>query len=332
MRPLRIVQVGLGPIGRAVVRAAVACPDTEVVATVDTRPRVVGLSAADVLGIGDVPGRVTDDLAAALAWHHPDVAIVATVSDPAANTETCAQALGMGVNVVTTCEELAHPRRTRPALARTLADAAKQGPATMLATGVNPGFVLDVLPITACAPVSLLHTVRVRRVVDVATRRPPLQAKVGMGLDPAEAEARRARGELGHRGLLESLLLLCDALGVDGEDARDEIEVVVAEDDVRSGDVLVPAGRVLGIHQTASDRSGRVSLDLWMVAGAPSPEDRVDVEGDPCMRLVIQGGTPGEAGTCGAVLAGARYVATAPPGLHTALDVVGIRGGGLAPR
>jgi len=66
--------------------------------------------------------------------------------------------------VVSSCEELSFPELQHPQLAQELDEAALQGGATLLGTGVNPGFVLDLLPVVvagACAEVMRVRCLRV---------------------------------------------------------------------------------------------------------------------------------------------------------------------------
>ena len=79
-----------------------------------------------------------------------------------------------------------------------------------------------------------------------------------------------------------------------------------------------------GLRQSAVGiRGGQelVRLDLEMSIAAPDPHDRVVIDGDPPLDVVIRDGTHGDRGTVGTVLSAIAPVVAAPPGLKTVLDL-----------
>ena len=313
---LDIIQVGLGPIGVAMARKAVA-RGHRVVGGVDTNPALLGKSLAEVLGCparGHVVGTPEEAPAG-------DVALVTTVSDLGRVVVTCIPFLRRGVAVVSTCEELIYPWKSLPTESRTLDEAARMGGVACLGTGINPGFVLDYLPVILSAPVEEVRSLRAWRVVDAGLRRGPLQKKVGAGLTPAEFAARVAQGGFGHRGFMESLHLLCAAFGLDTAGATTFIEPVISERAIATEHATVAIGSVAGIHQGASDASGRIQLDLKMYVGALNPADVVEIEGTPRIRVEVQGGYHGDIATCAIALNAAEKIRRAGPGLRTMLDM-----------
>jgi GMP synthase (glutamine-hydrolysing) len=79
----------------------------------------------------------------------------------------------------------------------------------LLGPGVNPGFVMDLLPLVTTGVCRDVRSIRIERVQDASTRRVPFQKKIGAGLDRVgdrvaelvgmarEDELRRPEG-LGH--------------------------------------------------------------------------------------------------------------------------------------
>jgi 4-hydroxy-tetrahydrodipicolinate reductase len=62
-------------------------------------------------------------------------------------------------------------------------------------------------------------------------------------------------------------------------------------------------------------------LDLEMSVAAPDPHDRIVIEGDPPLDVLVRGGTHGDRGTVGTVLSAIPAVIAAAPGLKTVLDI-----------
>jgi 4-hydroxy-tetrahydrodipicolinate reductase len=177
---------------------------------------------------------------------------------------------------------------------------------------------MDRLPLTMAAACVRVDRVHVERVVDAAKRRLPLRAKVGAGLTADEFRAGVAERSLGHRGLAESCALVGLGLGWTFDEIRSTIEPVIAD---RPG---VPAGRVAGLRQSAvglRDGKEAVRLDLEMSMGAPDPHDRVIIDGDPPLDVLVRGGTHGDRGTVGTVVSAIPSVVASGPGLKTILDL-----------
>jgi 2,4-diaminopentanoate dehydrogenase len=311
---VRVALVGLGAIGREVLKAVRARPSLELSGAFD--PAFVGRDAGEVAEIGPVGVKVASTLSAALAG--ADVALVLTLSSVAEMVPIVDAAGAAGVDVVSTCEDLAYADLATPELARQLDARARAAGITVVGTGVNPGLVMDRLPLALAAACVRVDAVRVTRVVDAAKRRGPLRAKVGAGLTVEAFNAGVADKRLSHRGLPESCALVGLGLGFTFDEVRATIEPVT---EARPG---IEAGRVAGLRQSAIGLSGGrelVRLDLEMSVGAPEPQDRIVIAGDPPLDLVIRGGTHGDRATVGTVLNAIPAVIAAAPGLLTVIDL-----------
>jgi hypothetical protein len=312
---VNVAIVGLGAIGQEVLKAVQARPGLRLASVAD--PAFVGRDAGDVAGVGACGVTVVASAAEAFAGGL-DVALVLTGSSVSDVEPVVDAAAARGVDVISTCEDLAYADLSAPEMARRIDGRAREGGITVIGTGVNPGFVMDRLPLTLAAACVRVDHVHITRIVDAAKRRVPLRAKVGAGLTVEEFEAGVAARRLGHRGFSESCALVGLGLGLPLDDIRTTIEPVVAD---RPG---VPAGRVAGLRQSAvGARGGReiVRLDLEMSISAPDPRDAIVIQGDPPLDVVIRGGTHGDRGTVGTVLSAIPAVIAAPPGLKTILDL-----------
>ena len=90
--------------------------------------------------------------------------------------------------------------------------AAEAAGVTVVGTGVNPGFVLDLLPVIMTRPCVEVSSVRCARIVNAMRRRKQLQLKLGAGIDIEEFERRKSVGAIGHVGLRESAALIARGL------------------------------------------------------------------------------------------------------------------------
>lgn len=318
-QPTRVTLVGLGAIGREVLKALLEKDSVRVVAVVD--PAFMGQDAGLVAGVAALGVRVVSRFLEALMIPS-DVAVVLTTSGTAEMVPLIEQAAGRGVHVISSCEDLAYPDLTTPELAARIDAAAQKGGITVLGTGVNPGFVMDRLPLALAAACVSVQRVWVERVVDAAKRRGPLRAKVGAGLSVDEFQAGVASRRFGHRGLPESCALVGTGLGLSFDEIKSTIAPVVATASApRAG---IDVGRVAGLRQSAVGLiagAAVVTLDLEMSVDAPDPHDRIRIEGDPPLDMVLAGGTHGDRATIGTVINAIPKVLTAPRGLRSVIDL-----------
>lgn len=322
---IKVAQFGLGPIGIETLKLAAAKPWADVVGGIDIDPAKVGQDLGELTQTVRLRGRrVFASLPELLAHAKPDVIFhtaVSKVKDAVPQLEPMARA---GISVVSSCEELLLPQLREPALAAQLDAVCKAHGARIVGTGVNPGFVMDVLPVCMTGVCREVRAVHVQRVVNAATRRGPLQRKIGSGWAPEEFERRFQAGTAGHAGLKESLALIAHCLGWNITDLVETGKAVVADHDIRTPHVEVKQGQCCGIHQYAeAKRDGKVclTLDIKMYLDAPNPHDACQIDGEPPLNLLIQGGVAGDAATAASVVNAAPRVLKAPPGLLLMTDL-----------
>ena len=320
------LHVGLGPIGREIVVAAVKSGRCEPVAAADISPELAGRSLAEIVGhegVPDVP--VIADLqqaAQAAVEAGAKVALVATgsrVADVAGQFETL---MAAGLNCVSTCEELIFPWLGAAAEADTLDGLAREHGVSLLGVGVNPGFVLDLMPFVMTRVCQTVSAIYATRIVNASLRRMQLQAKIGSGLEPDEFRARAADNAIGHVGLGESAALLADSLGWPWDQIEQSIEPVIADVDVQTEYFNVKRGQVRGQAQklTLTAPQGRIELQLIMALDEPSM-DAVRIEGEPPVAVLVEGGIHGDRATAGTVVNFVGPCVKAAPGLRTVTDV-----------
>ena len=307
------------------------------VGAIDIDPDKIGRDVADLLDGEVAPTGITvsDDATHVLADAAPDVVLHTTTSFLDGVAEQLVPCAAAGAHVVSSTEELSFPYDRHPELAERLDAAGREHGVTLVGTGVNPGYAMDTLALTATGVCTEVQSVRVERVVDAGARRKPLQEKVGAGISEDAFAARKATGPFGHIGLRESLLMLADGLGWPLDRTEETLDPVIAEAPVETPFLHVRPGEVAGIHHAIAgfvDGAAVLSLDLKMYVGASDPRDAVTVDGDPPIDLVVQGGIFGDTATVGALINTAPLAARAAPGLRTMADLPVPRAFGTRPR
>ncbi|MFW6421750.1 MAG: dihydrodipicolinate reductase [Candidatus Bipolaricaulota bacterium] len=319
---LQVVQYGVGEIGLEIARLAVNRDNYELIGAIDLDPSKVGRDIGELLDQEKVGVEVSDDSQRVLS-REPDIILHSTGShmrNVQAQFEECVE---IGADVISTTEELSYPFLQSPDIAEHLDSLAVEHDSTVLGTGVNPGYVMDLLPVVATGVSRKVDSISVLRVQDATKRREPLQAKIGAGLSLDEFDEQVAGGG-GHIGLIESIALIGNGLGWRLEEIDQKIEPMVAENKTQSSYFTVERGEALGIKHTGwgvKDGEKVIDLDLRMYLGAENPRDLVKVEGNPSFEMEVEGGLHGDIATPAVVVNSVPSVNKASPGLKTVLDL-----------
>ncbi|MBX3463998.1 MAG: dihydrodipicolinate reductase [Planctomycetes bacterium] len=324
--PLRIVSFGLGPIGLAAARLVLQKSSLQLVGAIDADPGKAGRDLAELLDREAPTGLVVEaDGTGALPRLRPDVVLHCTSSFLPAVREQLLAAIQAGADIVSSAEELLAPELQHPLLAAELDEAARKAGVSLLGTGVNPGFAMDFVAVVASAVTADVRAVKCTRVVDAATRRLPLQKKVGAGLTKAEFQQQLAGGAFGHIGMRESVALVARGLGLPVDRIEQTVEPVLAAEDHKTPFLFVKEGQVAGLRNHGLGFVGKqlvVHLDLSMYVGAPDPRDEIQLDASPPLHLKFLGGIPGDEATAAILVNSVHGLAAAPPGLRSVLDVI----------
>ncbi len=322
---LKVVLVGMGPLGCSMVRYFSGRKSISLAGAVDADPEKAGMSAGGLGGAEEFNDiTVEEDISAALERLKPDAAILATVSSLEKLIPQIELAASHKASVVSTCEELSFPWRTQPENARIIDDIAKKNGVAVLGTGVNPGFLMDYLPCVMTGICGEIKSIRVFRVQDASSRRISFRKKIGAGLPPAEFEALKRKGALGHVGLTESMHMVAAVNGWVLDGADETLEPVIAGSDVRLGDEIIRRGSALGVEQKASGYAAGeevINLVFRAAVGEKETYDSIQIEGIPSFISRIPGGINGDIATCAVTVNAVRSVVGASPGLRTMIDV-----------
>jgi 2,4-diaminopentanoate dehydrogenase len=323
--PIKVLHVGLGPIGAAVVRQISGRKGFRIVGAADIDPVKAGRDLGQVAELGKpLRVKVSADVRKAIKASRPDVVVHCTSSSLKTVVPQVEEILKLKVPIVSTTEELAYPTKRNLRYAKIIHQLAKKSKVAVLATGVNPGFVMDALPIFLTGVCERLEAIRIDRVQDARIRRLPFQQKIGAGLTREQFQKKVDDGSVRHVGLAESVSMIADALGWKLDRITDEIQPRMATETVASEFLAVDAGFVCGIVQDGIGyRNGLPVITLHMEAylGAPESYDSVRITGSPALTMKIAGGVHGDIATASIVVNSLPKILEVPPGLHTMRDM-----------
>jgi 4-hydroxy-tetrahydrodipicolinate reductase len=299
-------------------------PWLHVVAAIDNDPAKVGHDVGELIGLGRLTGvTVTPELVG-----RPEVVCHSTGSLLIAVEPQLRALMEHGCHVISTCEELAFPHD--PEIRESLQLVARSHDVMLLGTGVNPGFVMDKLPLTLSAVCQTVSSVMVRRVVDASQRRESLQRKIGAGLSRAAFRKLVIGGAIPHTGLRESLAMLANGMDLELARISDEsIEPVIAAERVTTEFLTVEPGDVAGIAQeiNATSTTGvEIGLEIAIYVGAKDPADTIEIHGLPDISATVRGGVHGDRATAAMVVNAIPRILACRPGLLSMDDIaVGYR-------
>lgn len=328
--PLRVVLVGLGPIGKNVADecARRGTDRVVVVGAVDRDPRLAGRTLGEVWGPGRSDGAVRvvagpDDLT-----EDGDVALLTTTSRLDTLEPQLEPLFARGLNVVSSSEELFYPALTGGERAERIDALARRYGVSVSGAGINPGFLMDLLPTVLAVASGPPFTVRCERYVDLARRRLPLQTKAGMGMTSDEFRQLADTFKIGHVGLVESIAYLAGHLGIPIDTIEESLEPVESEVEFSWCDRKYAIGRVIGfVHQARAWGPGQDSVAaplqfyLRMTYHQEDSRDRVILSGLPPIDMTIRPCVLGDPATAAVLVHLAAQIPKAPPGLRLVHEV-----------
>jgi len=327
MENIKVISYGMGVVGGFIAKFLLEKEGIEIVGAVDVAKDKIGKDIGEVLDLKRKVGiKISQNIESALQETKADIAVHTTSSFLKDTYPQIASILKQGVNVVSTCEELSYPYVSEPELARKLDALAKKHDATVLGTGINPGFLMDTLVITLTSACEKVEKINVTRVMNAGTRRVPFQKKIGAGLTIEEFQKKISEKHItGHVGLEQSISMIASALAW----KLDKIivqsaEPVIAKKTVESKDIRVDAGKVAGLKQKAKGIMKNrevINLDFQAYVGAEEEYDSVTIKGVPSINQKIQPCVHGDTGTVAVVVNAIPRVINAPAGLYTMKDL-----------
>lgn len=326
---MRVIQYGVGAMGSLMVQLLATKPGVELIGGIDHDAAKLGRDLGSVAGLGRKLEAFVDG-ADGLAMMKGDVALHATTAFADEAFPIIAALIARGMNVVTITQELFFPLGRNIAIAAEIDRLAKAAGVAVTAIGVNPGFILDVLPVAASLPCWSVDRISGRRVVDFSPYGPDEMVHIGAGLSEDDFVHGASRGEIGHIGLLESAAMLVHALGLQVDELVQVKEPLVTGRTRQTEFVRIERGAVAGFRQTVTgSHKGRETIALEMIglldpgSDDPAMGDHFRIEGTPSVDVTTreQISQRGGLGTAAAAVNTIPRLLAAAPGFHTAYQL-----------
>ncbi len=322
---MNFVLYGVGEIGTRLFNVLELKEGVQCVGAVDIDPEKCGNDIGILSGAEEVGVIVKDDIEKVLEDSDPDLVFHTTASHLGEVERQIKEMLNNRLNVISSCEEMAYPAYSSPKLAKDFDKMAEANNVSVLGTGINPGFLMDTLPMVLTGVSQEVEKIKVNRRIDAAKRREPFQKKIGSGLT---VDSFANQKDIGHVGLPESMSLIASAVGwsLDGINIG-EPEPITAEKTIITDYLTVKSGQVSGLTQTAEGKKGEVTvIELNFTASLNNEEefDEIVIEGVPQINQKISPSINGDIGTVSMLANLAPHVVNSSAGLITMKDVVSL--------
>jgi len=341
----RMIQWGTGNVGKHALRTIVERPDFELVGVRVYDPAKVGQDAGRLLGRAPLGVVATDDTEAILALDADCVcyaALGSTLGSAESPLNDICRLLASGKNVVSSAVE--YHAYLRPGVElegagrnayERLSEACEKGQTSFFHVGINPGFAMDLWPMTLSRVCRRIDQLKVVEIVDMRryTSIHMVRDVLGFGMPPDHVTPvdRRMRDVHGSPYYL-SLRTLADAIGVELEGVEYHREVAVADRDLSITAGTIERGTVAAIKFWFDGMlRGRPVITLecvWRVTNEVAPdwpagESRwiLRIDGDPSVDSEIRLATTEDAGRATSLavatllLNSVPTVVGSPPGL-----------------
>lgn len=265
----RIGLCGLGTIGSAAARLLLDHRSGfEIVGAVTKQDDAIGRFLHDVVGAQTQSEVTVGAHLGDLLASSPDILVFCTGSFLEVVRDDVDAIVSAGVDLVSPCEELAFPFTRDPEYSVSLDTRARKSGATVVGTGVNPGFIFDSLLLLASGSSWDIDHIVGRRVVNVAGFAENIHRRLGIGFTHREFDEGHSDGSIaGHVGFPESIELVTERLGVklDGP-VTETFEPFLATEHVDTPYGGVAAGRSEGFLQRAVGRlEGQPFIELELL-------------------------------------------------------------------
>lgn len=330
---VKVVIWGFGAMGGGMAEVLLRKQGVDIVGVCDIHPDRVGKSVFEVLGIPRKDRKdvvIQSDINKVISKGSADVLLLATDSFTRKTFDKLKLIIELGINVISTAEEMAYPKAKEPELAAEIDRLAKANGVSVLGTGINPGLMMDLLVILMTGACTDVEYVKAERVNSLSPFGPAVMEEQGVGLTLEEFNKQSAVGHLsGHVGFNESINMICDAIGWKLDKAVEQTMAPIVSTVLRKTKYAeVQPGNVAGCTMKGFGHvNGKLAVEMIhpqqiepQLEGTATG-DYVMIKGTPNVNLANKPEVPGGIGTIAMCINMIPQVINARPGLHTMIDL-----------
>ncbi len=331
---IKVIQYGLGAMGVGMVKMLLEKKDIELVGAISASGRNKGLDVGTAIGLDRKLGvLISNDAEKVLNTVKADIVLHATCTTLEDAVRETVPILKSGKNVITIAEEVLYPTGGNKKVFDDLDRIARENNVTILGTGINPGFVMDFLPLSMTGIMINIKRIKMQRVVNYGRYGKSVWEHIGVGKDIEAFNQGCKRGEIVlHVGLEQTVNICAAALGWKLDKITVDKEPIISriQRDTEFGSVL--PGSIGGFKQIAIGWYKEEALITQELIGLINPDEKEDgvalgnniwLEGDPSIHLFVGGefADQGGKGTYAHAVNSIPQVIQAKPGFSTVISL-----------
>src|SRR6056297_715904 len=329
MENIKVVLWGMGSMGSGMGKYLVGKEGIEIVGAIAHRESKAGKDVSEFFDLDNEVGvKVTNDPMSVIT-EDVDVVLQATSSFVKDVYPQIEKIVKKKVNVISIAEEMAYPKVQAKELSEKIDKLAQEYGVSVLGTGINPGFVLDLMIIALSGACPRVEKIEASRINDLSPFGPTVMQTQGVGTTVEEFEKGIKDGSIvGHIGFLESINMIADRLGIKLDKIEQSREPIVSETHRETPHVKVEPGMVAGCRHIARGYSDGKEVILLEHPQQIHPEkegtetgDYIKIKGTPDINMSIQPEIPGGIGTMAVAINMIPVIVNARAGLVTMQDL-----------
>jgi hypothetical protein len=224
--PHRVIVWGTGNVGVPALRIVVSNPGLELAGVIVSNPAKVGKDAGELCGLPSTGVRATNDVAAAFARGADAVAYCASGDfRPTEAIDDIERCLRAGLNVVSTAVyPLYDPLSAPEDLRARIGDACRSGNASIFVSGIDPGFINDVVPLLLAGLCERVDEIRAFELFNYSSYQQPdaVRNLVGLG-QPMDATPPMLAPGVPTMVWGGSIRLMARGLGLEVQEIRERV-------------------------------------------------------------------------------------------------------------
>lgn len=334
----RVVVWGPGNVGAPALRTVIRHPELELAGVIVHSAEKAGRDAGDLVGLPET-GVITSQDAEAVLAARPNALFYGVNQDfrPLESAEEMQSALRAGINVVTAgLYPLLHPPSADSSVRAAYQAACDEGGASLLASGIDPGYAMDLLPVVLSGVCEEIDEIRIIENFNYATYEVPEAVRTIIGFGSAmEATPAMLLPGVPKSVWGGALHGLAAALELTVDEIREVIERHPLERDVESSNGRLAAGTqgafrfevqglIGGRPRLVVEHVTRIVDDTaphWPGAGSMG-HHQIRITGRPNIVLTLEcedehgdHAAGGNATAAGRLVGAIPWVCDAPPGL-----------------
>ncbi len=339
----RVFQWASGTVGRHAATEVLRRAGMTLVGLHTSSAEKVGRDIGELLGQQRLGVNATSSIGAVvdsdadIVIHAPLASLVYGEHEQQDLDDICAL-LAAGKNVITVVGYL-YPKVHGAAVVQRLESACREGRSTFHSTGLNPGWMGDLLPLAMTALSRDVERIVIREISNFQYYPSPqiMFGSMGFGSPPDRFERDGARRRRWLNGLFaENIQLIADGIAMPLDEVVEDMQIATAPEDLETAAGIVTAGTVAGQHWrwagrvTGTDRI--VHETVWRMHESVAPEwpsgkHSVTIDGTPRMSIELEADwvSDGLLATAMHAVNAISHVCEAEPGIKTLLDLPSIR-------